>query len=131
LRATLSAGNAERAMAAPVVVIVAHDPAFYEQLPRLYPQADARSWFAQNHTLAEETAFRNGTLQGAYLILAARAVGLECAPMSGFNRGLVERDILADYGWKANFLVCLGHGDPATAPARGPRLEFEQACVLL
>jgi 3-hydroxypropanoate dehydrogenase len=127
----LSPGNVDRTMTAPIVTIVGHDPRFYDQLPRLYPQADARAWFAANAALAEETAFRNGTLQGAYLILAARAVGLECAPMSGFNRGLVERDILADYGWKANFLVCLGHGDPATAPARGPRLEFEQACVLL
>jgi 3-hydroxypropanoate dehydrogenase len=127
----LSPGNVDKTMTAPIVAIVAHDPRFYDQLPRLFPHADARAWFSANAALAEETAFRNGTLQGAYLIMAARAVGLDCAPMSGFNRAVVDREIMADYGWKSNFLVCLGHGDPATVLPRSPRLEFEQACVLL
>ncbi len=131
LRATLSAGNAERAMAAPVVVIVAHDPAFYEQLPRLYPQADARSWFAQNHTLAEETAFRNGTLQGGYLIMAARLLGLDCGPMSGFDNALVDDAFMSAQGWRSNFLICLGHAETAETPERGPRLPFGEACQLL
>ena len=127
----LSAGNADKAMAAPVIAIVAQDPRFYDQLPFLYPQADARAWFSGNAALAEETAFRNATLQGGYLMLAARAVGLDCGPMSGFDRDVVDRDILADYGWTANFLVCLGHGQPDELPPRNPRLAFEQACLLL
>jgi 3-hydroxypropanoate dehydrogenase len=127
----LSLGNIDKTMAAPVVAIVGHDPRFYDQLPRLFPHADARAWFSSNPTLAAETAFRNGTLQGAYMILAARAVGLDCGPMSGFNKTLVDRDILSDYGWKSNFLVNLGHGDSGSFHPRGPRLEFEQACVLL
>ena len=131
LRPTLSGGNAERAMAAPVVVIVAHDPAFYEQLPRLYPHADARSWFAGNSPLAEETAFRNGTLQGAYLIAAARLLGLDCGPMSGFDNALVDDAFLSAHGWRSNFLVCLGYADRAEQPERSPRLEFDEACQLL
>ena len=131
----LSAGNVASATAAPVVTIVATDPAFFESLPFLYPQADARSWFAGNDDLAAATATRNGTLQGAYLILAARAAGLDCGPMSGFDNELVDREFFATEGWKSNFLVCLGHGDPGAdgAPAgeRAPRLPFDQACRLL
>ena len=127
----LSPGNVDKTMRAPVVAIVGHDLRFYDRLPHLFPHADARAWFATNAALAEETAFRNGTLQGAYLILAARALGLDCAPMSGFDRATVDRDIMATYGWTCNFLVALGHGDPAALHPRGPRLEFEQACVLL
>ena len=127
----LSAGNVDKTMSAPVIAIVAHDPRFYDQLPRLFPHADARAWFTSNAALAEETAFRNGTLQGAYLIMAARAAGLDCGPMSGFDKAVVDRDILADYGWRANFLVNLGHGDPSGVYPRSPRLEFDQACVLL
>jgi 3-hydroxypropanoate dehydrogenase len=128
---SLSPGNVDKTMTAPVVAIVAHDPRFFDQLPHLFPHADARAWFTANPTLATETAFRNGTLQGAYMILAARAIGLDCGPMSGFNKTIVDRDILSDYGWKANFLVSIGHGDPGGVFARSPRLEFEQACVLL
>ena len=130
LRPTLSGGNAQRAMAAPVVVIVAHDPAFYEQLPRLYPNGDARSWFAGNAALAEETAFRNGTLQGAYLIMAARLLGLDCGPMSGFDNALVDDAFLSAHGWRSNFLVCLGYADRGGEPPRSPRLEFDEACQL-
>jgi 3-hydroxypropanoate dehydrogenase len=131
LRPALSAGNIEKTMAAPVVAIVAHDPRFYDDLPRLFPQADARSWFAGNEELAATTAFRNGTLQGAYLIMAARAVGLDCGPMSGFDNERVDREFLLIQGWKSNFLVNLGHGDPAEPHERAPRLTFDEACRLL
>ncbi len=131
LRPTLSAGNVDRVMAAPVTCIVAHDPSFYEMLPRLWPHGDARAWYADNYALANETAFRNGTLQGAYLILAARALGLDAAPMSGFDNGKVDSEFLLSMGWKSNFLVCLGHSDGAMAPPRDPRLEFAEACRLL
>jgi 3-hydroxypropanoate dehydrogenase len=127
----LSSGNVDKTMTAPVVAIVAHDPRFFDQLPQLFPHADARAWFTSSPALATETAFRNGTLQGAYLILAARAIGLDCGPMSGFNKAAVDRDILADYGWNSNFLVNIGHGDEEGVLPRNPRLEFEQACVLL
>ncbi len=131
LRPALSAGNVEKTLSAPVVTIVAHDPAFFDRLPTLFPHADARSWFAGNESLAADTAFRNGTLQGAYLILAARAIGLDTGPMSGFDNGLVDELFLADRGWKSNFLVNLGHGDASGLFPRGPRLSFDEACVLL
>src|SRR5271154_7461597 len=95
LRPALSAGNLEKTMAAPVTVIVAYDPKFYDHLPRLFPHVDAKSWFTENPALAEETAFRNGTLQGAYLIVAARALGLDCGPMSGFDKAKVEEAFLS------------------------------------
>ncbi len=131
LRPALSAGNMDKTMTAPVVAVVAHDPHFYEQLPKLFPQADARAWFAGNEALATETAFRNGTLQGAYLIMAARAVGLDAGPMSGFDKGRVDEAFLAASGWKSNFLVNLGHGDGTGLLPRSPRLTFDEACVLL
>jgi 3-hydroxypropanoate dehydrogenase len=128
LRPALAAGNVEKTMAAPVTVIVAWDTEFYEKLPRLFPQADARSWFAGNQPLIDETGFRNGTLQGAYLILAARAVGLDCGPMSGFNAAAVNAEFFPDGKWKANFLCNLGYGDRSKLFPRNPRLEFEEAC---
>ncbi len=131
LRPALSAGNVERVMAAPVVAIVAADPAFHDHLPRLCPGADAQSWFAGNPTLAEETARRNATLQGAYLIVAARMLGLDCGPMSGFDNAQVDRIFLHAQGWRSEFLVCLGHADRADLPPRAPRLEFDEACTLL
>ena len=131
LRPVLSAGNVEKTLSAPVVAIVAYDPAFYDRLPELFPHADARSWFAGNAALAEETAMRNSTLQGAYLMLAARALGLDCGPMSGFDRAALDRVFFAESGWKSNFLVNLGTGDGAGQFARAPRLGFREACVLL
>ena len=131
LKPALSAGNLEKTMAAPVTVIVAHDPLFYEQLPRLFPHADARAWFSGSEALATETAFRNGTLQGAYLILAARALGLGVGPMSGFDKAKVDEAFLSERGWKSNFLINLGHGDESGLFARSPRLTFDEACVLL
>jgi 3-hydroxypropanoate dehydrogenase len=131
LRPALSAGNIAKTMTAPVVAIIAYDPKFYDELPRLFPHADAKSWFVSSTALAEETAFRNSTLQGAYLIMAARAVGLDCGPMSGFDRAKVDEIFFAESGWKSNFLVNLGHGDPTGLYPRLPRLGFEEACRLL
>ncbi len=131
LKPALSPGNVEKTMAAPVTVIVAHDPQFYEHLPRLFPHADARSWFAGNPAFAEETAFRNATLQGAYLIIAARALGLDCGPMSGFDREKVDQAFLAGRGWRSNFLVNLGHGDASALFPRAPRFDFGEACDIL
>jgi 3-hydroxypropanoate dehydrogenase len=127
----LSAGNVEKTLTAPVTVIVAQDPRFYDRLPELFPHADARAWFAGNAALAEETGFRNSTLQGAYLILAARAVGLDAGPMSGFDRAAVDRTFFAESGLKSNFLVNLGHGDPAGVLPRSPRMAFDEACLML
>jgi len=131
LRPALSAGNIEKTMTAPVTAIVAHDPAFYDHLPRLFPHADAKSWFTSNAALAEETAFRNGTLQGAYLMLAARAVGIDSGAMSGFDKAKVDAAFFADSGFKSNFLVNLGHGDPAGVMERLPRFEFGEVCQIV
>lgn len=131
LRPALSAGNMEKTMKAPVTVIVAYDPKFYDYLPRLFPHADARAWFANNPDLAEETAFRNSTLQGAYLILAARAMGLDAGPMSGFDRAKVDELFLEDRGWKCNFLINLGHGDASALYDRNPRLFFDEVALML
>ena len=131
LKEALSPGNVEKTMTAPVTVIVAHDPRFYDQLPKLFPHADAKSWFSGNYSLAEQTAFRNGTLQGGYLIMAARALGLDAGPMSGFDANKVEEHFLNTDGWKANFLINLGYGDPVGLFPRSPRLEFDEACRLV
>ncbi len=132
LAPALSSGNLAKTMAAPVTVIVAYDPKFYEQLPTLFPHnPDATSWFTSNESLAATTAFRNGTLQGAYLMLAARALGLDTGGMSGFDNAKVDAEFLAGYGWRSNFLVNLGKGDPSGVFARSPRLPFDEACVLL
>jgi 3-hydroxypropanoate dehydrogenase len=130
LRATLAPGNVDKTMAAPVTAIVAHDLEFHEQLPRLFPHADARSWFAGNDELIRTTAFRNGTLQGAYLVLAARAVGLDCGPMSGFDAAALDAAFFPGTSWRSNFLCNLGYGDPTGLFPRSPRLAFEEACRL-
>jgi 3-hydroxypropanoate dehydrogenase len=129
LRPALSAGNVDKTMAAPVTVIVAYDPLFYDKLPHLFPHADARAWFAGNPDLAEETALRNSTLQGAYLMIAARALGLDAGPMSGFDKAQVDRMFFAESGWKSNFLVNLGHGTNEAVFPRAPRLDFTEACL--
>lgn len=131
LRPALSSGNVNRVMGAPVIALVAHDPLFFDYLPRLCPSEELRSWFAADVGLAEETAFRNGTLQGAYMIMAARALGLDVLPVSGFDQSVVEDAFLADTGWRANFLLCLGYGETESLPPRAPRLAFEEACRLL
>ena len=131
LKPALSAGNRNKTMAAPVTVLVAYDPRFYDKLSKLFPHVDARPWFAGNEALAAETAFRNSALQGAYFIIAARALGLDCGPMSGFDRDATDAAFLAGYGWKSNFLVNVGHGDPEALMPRSPRLDFEEACLIV
>jgi 3-hydroxypropanoate dehydrogenase len=123
--------NVEKTKAAPVTVIVAFDTEFHEKLPHLFPHADMRKHFAGNKALAEETAFRNGTLQGAYFIIAARAVGLDCGPMSGFDAAKVNAEFFPDGKWKANFICNLGYGDHGKLFPRNPRLTFEEACQIL
>jgi 3-hydroxypropanoate dehydrogenase len=132
LAPALSSGNMAKTMSAPATVIVAYDPKFFEKLPQLFPHnPDAASWFTSNESLAATTAFRNGTLQGAYLMLAARSLGLDCGGMSGFDNAKVDQEFLADRGWRSNFLVNLGYGDPAGLFPRHPRLTVDEACVLL
>lgn len=125
----LDAGNYQKTMAAPVVAIIAYDLAFYEKLPVLFPHTDARSWF-DGKSEAELTtiALRNGSLQGAYLLLAARALGLDCGPMSGFDNAKVDAAFFAGTRIRSNFLVNLGAGDRASIFARSPRLGFDEAC---
>ena len=127
LRPALSEGNLAKTMAAPVTAIVAYDLEFYEHLPRLFPHApDARSWFAGKEAVIAETAFRNGTLQGAYLILALRALGLDCGPMSGFDRAIVDAAFFAGTSFRANFLMNIGYGDPAKLFPRSPRFDLAE-----
>ncbi|MBU6404497.1 MAG: malonic semialdehyde reductase [Pseudomonadota bacterium] len=125
----LSDGNRAKTLAAPVTAIVATDHAFYEHLPKLFPHADARSWFAGNPALSEITAFRNGTLQGAYLIIAARALGLDCGPMSGFDNAGVDAAFFANTTYKSNFLINIGYGDASRDLfPRSPRFDFDEVC---
>ena len=131
LKPALSAGNLAKTMSAPVTAIVAFDPKFYDQLPKLFPHADARAWFVSSEALAEETAFRNSSLQGAYFIIAARALGIDTGPMSGFDKAKVDEAFLARHGWKSNFLINLGHGDASKLFARSPRFEFAEACEIV
>lgn len=131
LAPALSQGNLEKTMTAPVTAIIGHDRLFYDQLPKLYPAVDARSWFTSSEEVAKITAFRNGTLQGAYFILAARAVGLDCGPMSGFDNAKLDAEFFPGGQILSNFLVNLGYGDPAKLRPRNPRLEFEEACSIV
>ncbi len=131
LRPALSPNNVDKTMAAPVTAIVAYDLEFYEHLPRLFPNnLDARGWFANSPELARITAFRNGSLQGGYFIIAARSLGLDCGPMSGFDNAKVDAEFFASTV-KSNFLCNLGYGEHAKLFPRNPRLEFDEACKLL
>lgn len=132
LAPALSSGNMAKTMAAPVTAIVAYDPKFFEKLPKLFPHnLDAVNWFTSNDSLAATTAFRNGTLQGAYLMIAARSLGLDIGGMSGFDNAKVDAEFFAYNGWRSNFLVNIGHGDPEGVFARSPRLDFDEACLLV
>ncbi len=131
LVACVSAANQAKVNQAPVTVIIGMDMAFYEQLPFLFPHADARAWFVGNEAAIQDTAMRNASLQGGYLILAARALGLDCGPMSGFDAAQVDAGFWAGSTVKTNFLCTLGTGDPAKVFGRSPRLSFEQACSLV
>lgn len=130
LRPLLDAGNVEQTMTAPVTAIVAYDMEFYELMPRLNTPK-SRGWFAGKPEVIAETAFRNSSLQGAYLIVAARALGLDCGPMSGFDRAGVDAEFFPDGSWRSNFLCNLGHGDGGRMRPRAPRLDFDEACRIL
>ncbi len=127
----MAPGNVEKTRTAPVTAIIAHDMEFFEKLPKLFPHADARSWFVGNNSFIESTAFRNGSLQGAYLIIAARALGLDCGPMSGFDNAKVDATFFAGTAWRSNFICNLGFGDPSSLHPRSPRLDFDEACKIL
>jgi 3-hydroxypropanoate dehydrogenase len=131
LKPALAPGNVDKTMAAPVTVIVAWDTEFHENLPKLFPQADMRSYFTGNQALIDETAFRNSSLQAAYFILAARALGLDCGPMSGFDADKLNAEFFPDGKWKVNLLCNLGYGNPSKLHPRNPRLGFEKASVIL
>lgn len=131
LKPHLMQGNVAKTMAAPVTAIIGFDLDFYEHLPEQFPHADAKSWFVGNDALIQETAFRNGTLQGAYLILAARALGLDCGPMSGFNQDGVNQAFFAGTHIKANFLCNIGYGNNEGMFPRSPRPAFEKFCSIV
>jgi len=128
LAPALDAGNRDKTLAAPVTVIVAYDLDFHEKLPVLFPHTDARSWFEGPRENREVIALRNGSLQGAYMLIAARALGLDCGPMSGFDNAKVDAAFFAGTQVKSNFLINLGQGDPAAIFPRSPRLSFDEAC---
>ena len=131
LKPYLSSNNAEKTMQAPVCAIIGYDMEFYEHLPRLFPHTDAKSWFAGSDAKIAETAVRNGTLQGAYLIMAARALGLDCGPMSGFDQAGVDREFFAGTSIRSNFLCNIGYGDHKNVFARSPRFDFEDVAKIL
>ena len=130
LLACVSAGNFEKTKQAPVTAIVGMDMAFYDRLPQLFPHADARPWFADKPEMIAATAFRNSSLQGGYFIIAARALGLDCGPMSGFDAAKLDAAFFAGTSVKSNFICNLGHGDASKLFGRSPRLSFEEACTL-
>ncbi len=127
----MAAGNADKVKAAPVTAIIGMDMAFLDKLPELFPHADARSWFAGNPPLIEATAFRNSSMQGGYFILAARALGLDVGPMSGFDAAKVDAAFFAGTTVKVNFVCSIGHGDTSKLFDRSPRLSFEDACSVI
>lgn len=131
LAPALLAKNVEKTMKAPVTVIVAWDNEFYEQFPKLSPKHDWKPYFAGKPDLIQQTVFRNSSLQGAYLILAARSLGLDCGPMSGFDNAKVDAEFFANTTWQSNFICNIGHGDPASLNPRNPRLDFDDACKIV
>ena len=130
LKPCLSSGNLEKTMSAPVTVIVAYDNRFYDALPELFPHADARSWFTGSPELIHETAFRNSSMQAAYLIMAARSLGLDTGPMSGFDANALDQAFFSDSHWKSNLLINLGYGDNSKVFDRLPRLAYSKTCIL-
>ena len=131
LKPALAPGNVDKTMSAPATVIVAYDLEFFDKLPKTFPQVDARSWFVGNEDLIQSTAFRNGTLQGGYLILAARALGLDAGPMSGFDNAKVDAAFFPGGRVKSNFLINLGYGDASALHPRNPRLDFDEAAQIV
>ncbi|MEO8527199.1 MAG: malonic semialdehyde reductase [Caldimonas sp.] len=124
----MSPGNVDKTRAAPVTAIVGMDMEFYEKLPYLFPHADARSWFVGKKEFSDTAAFRNSSIQGGYFIVAARALGLDCGPMSGFDHATVDAAFWSGTAVKTNFICNLGHGDSSKVFTRSPRLSFEEAC---
>ena len=131
LKPHLSEGNRDKTMKAPVCTIIGYDLDFYVHLPKLFPHTDAKSWFEGDEKKIAETAFRNGTLQGAYLIMAARALGLDCGPMSGFDNQGVDREFFAGTNVKSNFLCSLGYGDASVLFPRSPRFNFDEMARII
>lgn len=131
LAPAMTAGNLDKTLTAPATAILGYDYDFIDSLPRLYPAADARSWFAGDETLIKETAFRNGSLQAAYFLIALRALGLDAGPMSGFDREKIERAFFAETRVKANFLINIGYGDPDKLYPRGPRFSFDEMARII
>ncbi len=131
LKPHLAEGNLTKTLAAPCCVIIAHDMKFHENLPTLFPHTDAKSWFTGNDDLIRETAIRNGTLQGAYFMIAARALGLDCGPMSGFDHDGLNNEFFADTTFKANFLCNIGYGTDENMFPRSPRLTFDEAAEIV
>jgi 3-hydroxypropanoate dehydrogenase len=131
LKPALSQGNVEKTMSAPVTAIIAYDLEFYENLPRLFPQADARSWFVGNKELIQSSAFRNGTLQGGYFMIACRSLGLDVGPMSGFENAKVDAEFFPNSPIKSNWLCNIGYGDASKLHPRNPRLEFSEIAKIL
>lgn len=123
--------NADKTRSAPVTAVLGMDMEFYEKLPKLFPHADARSWFKGNEQLIKDSAFRNSSLQGAYFIVAARAVGLDCGPMSGFDNAAVDKAFFSGTPVKSNFVCNLGYGDHSKLFPRSPRFEFEEVCSIV
>jgi 3-hydroxypropanoate dehydrogenase len=126
----MAPGNVEKTKLAPVTAIIGMDLEFYEKLPKLFPHTDARSWFVGNQASIDATAFRNSSLQGAYLMLSARALGLDCGPMSGFDADKLNANFFAGTTVKANFVCNMGYGDATKLHARLPRLDFDEACKI-
>jgi 3-hydroxypropanoate dehydrogenase len=131
LRPALSSSNVKKTLSAPVVAILAYDMRFYEHLPRLFHNPQARSWYETTPEAIRTTALRNATLQGAYFMIAARALGLDCGPMSGFNNDKVDAEFFPDGRFKSNFLCCLGHGDGSNLEPRLYRFAFDEVCTVL
>ena len=131
LLALVAPGNVAKITQAPVTVIIGMEMTFYEELPRLFPHADARAWYVGNDAMIQDTAFRNSSLQGAYLIMAARALGLDCGPMSGFDAAKVDAVFWGATTVRTNFLCTLGQGDPTKVLPRNPRLSFDEACQIV
>lgn len=130
LKPTLDAGNVEKTMAAPATVIIAQDMEFYQLMPKLFPHTDAKSWFVGKDEYIKSTAFRNSSLQGAYFMLAARSLGLDCGPMSGFNAEKLNEAFFKGTNYKVNFICNIGYGDETALHPRSPRLTFEEACKI-
>ena len=131
LKPALSSSNVKKTMSAPVVALLAYDMRFFEHLPRMYANPQARSWYETTPEAIRTTALRNASLQGAYLIIAARALGLDCGPMSGFNNDKVDAEFFPDGRFKSNFLCCLGHGDASTLGPREDRFTFDEVCKII